>query len=571
MLANVPRHCQRTFIAVCRPLLVKYMRASLDNDQNTMLNACVQFMSVPAVVLSTGPRADKEKISFNKRLREVAKKVLSGNHNIADPLINDDDDQCDQPAEGKQEQQPPNQQPDQPSPPQHPPTADQSLRNVKRAQGLLRSGHIGKAARALTQAPPLDVNDPAVLDQLKRLHPDCKDPIPALPAGAPLITIDATTSSGKRKLRQTIRRLNNGSAAGPSGMNGAHLQALAQDDDCLLGMARLMQDIANGAIGDQLREYITSSTLIPLPKANSGVRPIAIGEVIKRAADSWINEIVVPIARQLCEPHQFGLGTPGGCEKVLHGVNGMLNQPDHKNTAFLLDMVNAFNEQNRASIITTLLSHPQLAIMFRLAHWTYRSPTALRLNNGHVILSQNGVKQGETLGSLLFALSMRSDYAEAASLHADTVRLFAVMDDATFVGPAPDAHECSVHLCKLLNRKGLKINYPKSTVLSHSSNQLPEQVTRWIEQHSVTLEHNATPLLGAPIGWDDDKKRTLLQKTVADSQIMFDQLLNPALSAQDTMIILRVCTLPTFGYLMRVVSPSLLFKSAQAFDDIRSS
>ncbi|MHB1956108.1 MAG: reverse transcriptase domain-containing protein [Sulfobacillus sp.] len=414
------------------------------------------------------------------------------------------------------------------------------------------------------QQPPLDPSQPSVLNQLQQLHPECPDALPTLPADAPEIAIDGVSPAGRKKLRRLFAKLNNGSSAGPSGMNGAHLAVLAADDECLIGLARLLQDICNGNTGDTLREYLLSSMLIPLPKANGKVRPIAIGEQLKRAADAYMNTQILQQARSLCQPHQFGLGTPGGCERVVHGVNAMLANTN--NVAFLLDIVNAFNAKSRAKILREIYANPSLAKCWRLVNWTYGSESALRLSNGHVIRSLNGVKQGETLGSLMFAVSMRRIYEEAASLHKDTVRLFAVMDDATFVGPADHVLDCVIRLCELLRQENLHVNYSKCCLLSHPSNPLPKRVTDWLSEHKVPLTTDATMLLGAPIGWDATKIKALLQTVVDDCQTLFDRLLHPALTRQESVLVLRLCLVPTFGYIMRVAMPQLLAESARQFD-----
>ena len=57
---------------------------------------------------------------------------------------------------------------------------------------------------------------------------------------------------------------------------------------------------------------------------------------------------------------------------------------------------------------------PTLKPIWRLSHWAYRqsSPLLIMDNGKYVdtILSEEGVKQGDTLGSLLFALSMQRLY-----------------------------------------------------------------------------------------------------------------------------------------------------------------
>jgi Reverse transcriptase (RNA-dependent DNA polymerase) len=407
-----------------------------------------------------------------------------------------------------------------------------------------------------------------VLDQLQQLHPPCDEPLPDLPADAPQqpVFIDAITPNGRKDLRHVLRKLNNGSAAGPSGMNGAHLAAIAGDNDCLVGIARLMQDICNGVIEGPLREYILSSTLIPLDKGNGKVRPIAIGEQLKRAADVWMNSQVLGAATELCKPHQFGIGIRGGIEKALHAVQAMLSAPGHGNVAFLVDIVNAFNAKSRARILREIYSNPTLKACWRLVHWTYGSETPLRLTNGQVIMSRNGVKQGETLGSLMFAVSMRRVYAEAASVHPDTVRLFCVMDDATFVGPAEHVIDCVAKLCELLEAEHLHINFTKSCLLAHPTNQLSPRVSNWLATNSVPLVRDAAKLLGAPVGWDTSKMGSMLRELLDESTPIFNQLLDPGLSSQEALLILRISTLPTFGYLTRVITPRLLSDTAKAFD-----
>src|SRR5690242_4971395 len=49
-------------------------------------------------------------------------------------------------------------------------------------------------------------------------------------------------------------------------------------------------------------------------------------------------------------------------------------------------------------------------------------------------------------------------------------------------------------------------------------------------------------------------------------QPLFKQLLHPALTTQEAMAILRVSTLPKFGYLMRCVCPHLLLDAVREFD-----
>ena len=244
----------------------------------------------------------------------------------------------------------------------------------------------------------------------------------------------------------------------------------------------------------------------------------------------------------------------------------MLDDPTHQTTAFLTDISNAFNAKSRAKILSEIYATPTLEPCWRIVHWTYGSESTLRLTNGTTIKSQNGVKQGETLGSLMFAVSMHRMYQEAANVHPDTVRLFCVMDDATFVGPAQHVIDCVARFVELLQQENLHMNFTKCAFLSHKDNQLPPAVSEFLQQRSVPIVHDATMLLGAPIGWDANKMKQLLAESYKDMLPVFDQLLHPALRTQEAMSILRICTVPTLGYLLRVIQPDLLRDVAANFD-----
>ena len=57
-----------------------------------------------------------------------------------------------------------------------------------------------------------------------------------------------------------------------------------------------------------------------------------------------------------------------------------------------------------------------------------------------VLASSEGVKQGDALASLLFALSMKSIYAD--SVKGLNCHAVAVMDDIYFVGPPAECFCC---------------------------------------------------------------------------------------------------------------------------------
>ena len=57
-----------------------------------------------------------------------------------------------------------------------------------------------------------------------------------------------------------------------------------------------------------------------LPKEDGTHRPIAVGEVLRRLTGKCLAASVKEDAASILEPLQVGVGTPGGCEAVVHVV-----------------------------------------------------------------------------------------------------------------------------------------------------------------------------------------------------------------------------------------------------------
>ncbi len=192
---------------------------------------------------------------------------------------------------------------------------EDDLRAIKHARRLLASGHMAMASRAAaTDHHTLDCNDPAVMQQLRQLHPEASDtPMPALPydAHTPLVLNDSA-------LIRLIRRCNNGKAGGPSGWNGAMLAVLSDSPTCMEGIRSIISDITLGRIPPAVRPHITATRLIALAKPNGAPRPIAMGELFYRVAAVRAVRSASDAARGLLSPHQFGVGVAGGCEHIVH-------------------------------------------------------------------------------------------------------------------------------------------------------------------------------------------------------------------------------------------------------------
>ena len=162
---------------------------------------------------------------------------------------------------------------------------------------------------------------------------------------------------------------------------------------------------------------------MPLDK-NPGVRPIGIGETLRRL----IAKVVLRITRQdiveAAGALQTCAGQEGGAEAAAHAL---CRHFDSSNTegALLVDATNAFNSLNRAAMLHNIhLLCPSIATISKNF---YRSTVPLHVS-GAVIWSAEGTTQGCPLAMPLYAIAITPLVTTLAT---------AVMDDS----PAGTVHD----------------------------------------------------------------------------------------------------------------------------------
>ena len=144
----------------------------------------------------------------------------------------------------------------------------------------VNEGALGKAARVLsehTYSLPTKV-----LGALELLHPraDC----PLLPTAPCQAGEDFTPED----IADCLRTFPPGSAGGFSGLIAAHLRPCKSSEYCQLlkALARVCSDFAWGRLPPESSAILASARLIPIGKKDHGVRPIAVGEIIRRMVAS---------------------------------------------------------------------------------------------------------------------------------------------------------------------------------------------------------------------------------------------------------------------------------------------
>ena len=170
-------------------------------------------------------------------------------------------------------------------------------------------------------------------------------------------------------------------------------------------LAPVVNWLARGGAPEASARHLAGARLIALLKPNGGLRPIAVGEVLRRLVAKCMCGAVKVQARELLWPLQTGVAVPKGVECSVHVLRQWCERHRHSPDRVLLklDFANAFNRVNRAAVLRAV--HDRFPQLLRWVQWCYRSPADLRFGDLDPLLSREGVQQGDPLGPLLFALS----------------------------------------------------------------------------------------------------------------------------------------------------------------------
>ena len=151
-----------------------------------------------------------------------------------------------------------------------------------------------------------------------------------------------------------------------------------------------------------------------LEKPNGGVRPIAVGEAVYRLIGRVLLASDPVTSMQAASIYvgetQYGVGVPGGVEIPVHAIRE-LHRAGTLRALASFDVRNAYNSIDRVAVAYQIARRaPAWA---RLYEWSYRHDSALVLPWAYAaaglsgsLLSKAGVRQGDVLGPLFFAVGM---------------------------------------------------------------------------------------------------------------------------------------------------------------------
>jgi hypothetical protein len=475
-------------------------------------------------------------------------------------------------------------------------------RVAQRVGHLFRLGHCQRAMRALVSTSGVaDLDQDEERTTLKGLHPGCPSALPPCPSDAPELVVDPGWMASEMQHSDT------GAAAGASGWGSNFASVLASDVPCVTAMAVLIDHIVNNTLPETVQELLNTCLLVSLvkPGGGEGRRPVAMGDMFYRMASRFALSLVMEPAQRALRPHQFGVGVEDGCTQVVQSLQHLLNLPPAPAPAgprpvhqfafsiprpvpepadptprplacLSIDVANAFNTVDRAAVLRAVYGHPELAQCWRMVAFGYGRPSWLLMpcgdrvvDNDAFVQSTNGVRQGDPLAALLFALAVHVVYKRVAEICRQGC--FAYSDDSHGVGWLEECWRAWEELPALLEPLGLRLNVQKCEVTCFYTGGLLHvrdvDALERFRAKGVTINTRTLKVLGCVVGISDAAvAHELCVRPFfrADQRAAFRRL--PLLDKQTRHLALTQLTGTVLTNRLRAMSPAATEVHAAEYD-----
>lgn len=406
----------------------------------------------------------------------------------------------------------------------------------------LEQGDFRAAVRLICSTDVLADNSPSTIQALKDKHPPAASGHFAVPPPLLRSLLVATTD-----VAAAIRSFPKGSAGGLDGLKPQHLKDLlcepSSADLLLSALTEFVNLLLAGTCPDDISPLMFGGNLTALSKKDGGIRPIAVGSVLRRVAAKCAAKSALTQLSGLLAPRQLGVGVRGGAEAAVHAARRFAGRMDVDQVLIKLDFKNAFNTLKREAILDAV--HRQAPDIYNLCRLAYGQSSSLNFK-GTIILSEQGCQQGDPLGPLLFSLTINSMLQDLKS-----ELVLGYLDDITIGGQLSVVTDDFFNLQSRAADLGLQLNEQKCEVM-RVDNLLPLSTAF---SSFISVELGQCELLGAPLfagaKLDStlDGKVTDLQTAASRFHLLHSHdallILKNALSAPKVMYLLRCA--PCFG------------------------
>ena len=251
------------------------------------------------------------------------------------------------------------------------------------------------------------------VDSLKAKHPEARDADESVLIQGPKPFVDPVLFERIDESTIVKSAIRTKGSSGPSGLDSDAWRRMlisknfgrygAELQKTLASFAKKLcrDEITTNATSSNLEAY-TACRLIPLDKS-PGVRPIGIGEVLRRIVGKAVISIIKPNILESSGDLQLCAGQKSGCEAAVHAM-GDIFEEEETDALLLVDAKNAFNSINRRVLLHNI-SYLCPAMATYVIN-CYRNPSRLFVQGGLEIASTEGTTQGDPMAMPSYAIGI---------------------------------------------------------------------------------------------------------------------------------------------------------------------
>ena len=321
-----------------------------------------------------------------------------------------------------------------------------------------------------------------------------------------------------------------------------------------------MNGLLAGAVPQPIAQLLVSGNLVPLLKKDGNVRPVVVGEVLRRLVSKICVAKAYETAAEYLQPLQVGVGVSGGVEALLHSFNRIIRADsamvDNRCMA-LIDFTNAFNEVNRSTMLTMV--REKLPSLFPWVYFCYSIAAPLFVQS-ETIHATTGVQQGDPLGPLLFALVLQPHLVHIKDNF--NVKLGAYLDDVTVIGSQESILQILQYFRTAGPPEGLHVS--SKTLVWFPAGR--SSSTTFLDGWSVA-NSNGVQLLGGSVSTDQSFTNSVAMSCVVKWQHslhLMMQIRDPQLQ----LLLLRACLGSSkVVHLLRSSPPCLIGSAIKHMED----
>ena len=282
-----------------------------------------------------------------------------------------------------------------------------------------------------------------------------------------------------------------GSSGGPDGLRPQHLKDLVNcreaGPDLLSALTAFINMTLAGHCPADVAPIFFGGRLIALNKKSGGIRPIAIGLVLRRLASKCANAFGVARLTTYLSPRQLGVGTAGGCEAAVHSARRYLESMPREHVLVKLDFTNAFNSLHRRDMLLAIKD--RLPELYAYSYSAYSQPSTL-FYGPYTLQSSEGPQQGDPLGPLMFSNAVQPLLESLGS-----ELTVGYLDDLTLGGLQSQVAKDVQRVIEVGDELGLTLNISKCELIANTGVSVSDPLLRRFQRVDV----GDSTLLGAPL------------------------------------------------------------------------